>query len=149
LAKFCSNHDPVLVVSLARKTIQDAEKFEQWVDLLHLFQTPDVRVPPSDRSILGIGVGGIGGWLAIVVVVMMDGVIVDLGEGIGVTIDEPVVKIDSIPGPIIGFNSSDGVLADACSLPYLRLLDPRSDPAEGPSWSSSSSRLLFRMADSP
>nr|GFB89394.1 hypothetical protein [Tanacetum cinerariifolium] len=47
--KFCSNHDPVLVVSLARKTIQDAEKFEQWADLLHLFQTPDVRVPPSDR----------------------------------------------------------------------------------------------------
>nr|GFD27174.1 hypothetical protein [Tanacetum cinerariifolium] len=45
LAKICSNHDPVLVVSLAGKTIQDAEKFKQWVDLLHLFQTPDVRVP--------------------------------------------------------------------------------------------------------
>nr|GFA34133.1 hypothetical protein [Tanacetum cinerariifolium] len=53
---------------------------------------------------LGIGVGGIGGWLAVVVVVMMDGVIVDLGEGIGVTVDEPVVKMDSIPGSIIGFN---------------------------------------------
>nr|GFA56852.1 hypothetical protein [Tanacetum cinerariifolium] len=49
LAKFCSNHDPVLVVSLAGRTIQDVEKFEQWVDLLHLFQTPDVRVPPSDK----------------------------------------------------------------------------------------------------
>nr|GFC38816.1 hypothetical protein [Tanacetum cinerariifolium] len=48
---------------------------------------------------------GIGGWLAVVVVVMMDGVIVDLGEGIGVTVDEPVVKMDSIPGSIIGFNS--------------------------------------------
>nr|GFA52941.1 hypothetical protein [Tanacetum cinerariifolium] len=48
LAKFCSNHDPVLVVSLAGKTIQDTKKFEQWVDLLHMFQTPDVRVPPSD-----------------------------------------------------------------------------------------------------
>nr|GEZ76072.1 hypothetical protein [Tanacetum cinerariifolium] len=55
---------------------------------------------------LGIGVGGIGGWLAVVVVVMMDGVIVDLGEGIEVTIDEPVVKMDSIPGSIIGFNRS-------------------------------------------
>nr|GFC64479.1 hypothetical protein [Tanacetum cinerariifolium] len=49
LAKFCSNHDPVLVLSLAGRTIQDAEKFEQWVDCLHLFQTSDVRVPPSDR----------------------------------------------------------------------------------------------------
>nr|GEX86497.1 reverse transcriptase domain-containing protein [Tanacetum cinerariifolium] len=48
LAKFRSNHDPVLVVSLAGRTVQDAEKFEQWVDLLHLFQTPDVRVPLSD-----------------------------------------------------------------------------------------------------
>nr|GFD28972.1 hypothetical protein [Tanacetum cinerariifolium] len=28
---------------------------------------------------------------------------------------------------------SDGVLADACSPPSLSLLDPRSDPAEGPS----------------
>nr|GFB52376.1 hypothetical protein [Tanacetum cinerariifolium] len=37
LAKFCANHDLVLVVSLAGKTIQDAEKSEQWVDLLHLF----------------------------------------------------------------------------------------------------------------
>nr|GFD00545.1 hypothetical protein [Tanacetum cinerariifolium] len=49
LAKFCSSYDPVLVVSLAGKTIQDAERFEQLVDLRHLFQTPDVRVPPSDR----------------------------------------------------------------------------------------------------
>nr|GEY31521.1 hypothetical protein [Tanacetum cinerariifolium] len=50
LAKFCSSHDLVLVVSLTGKTIQDAERFEQWVDLRHLFQTPDVRVPPSDRT---------------------------------------------------------------------------------------------------
>nr|GFB98459.1 hypothetical protein [Tanacetum cinerariifolium] len=28
-----------------------------------------------------------------------------LGEGIGVTVDEPVVKMDSIPGSIIRFNS--------------------------------------------
>nr|GFD11367.1 hypothetical protein [Tanacetum cinerariifolium] len=48
LAEFCSSHDPVKVVSLARKTIQDAEMFEQLVDLWHLFQTPDVGVPPSD-----------------------------------------------------------------------------------------------------
>nr|GFB37163.1 hypothetical protein [Tanacetum cinerariifolium] len=54
LAKICSNHDLVLVVSLARRTIQDAEKFEQWVDLLHLFQTPNVRVPPSDRADLSV-----------------------------------------------------------------------------------------------
>nr|GFD10731.1 hypothetical protein [Tanacetum cinerariifolium] len=48
LAKFCSSHDPVMVISLAGKTIQDAERFEHWVDLRHLFQTPNVRVPPSD-----------------------------------------------------------------------------------------------------
>nr|GEW68000.1 reverse transcriptase domain-containing protein [Tanacetum cinerariifolium] len=30
LEKFCSSHDPVMVVSLGGKTIQDAEKFEQW-----------------------------------------------------------------------------------------------------------------------
>nr|GFC71957.1 hypothetical protein [Tanacetum cinerariifolium] len=56
------------------------------------------------RTSLGIGVGGIGGWLAVVVVVMMDGVIVDVGEGRGATKDEAVVKMDSIPGSIIGFN---------------------------------------------
>nr|GFD03575.1 hypothetical protein [Tanacetum cinerariifolium] len=38
LARFCSNDDSVLLVSLAGKTIQDAEKFEQWVDLLHLYK---------------------------------------------------------------------------------------------------------------
>nr|GFD20747.1 hypothetical protein [Tanacetum cinerariifolium] len=43
-------------------------------------------------------------WLAVVDVEMMDGVIVDWGEGIGVTVDEPVVKMDSIPGSIIRFN---------------------------------------------
>nr|GFB96580.1 hypothetical protein [Tanacetum cinerariifolium] len=35
----------------ARSLIQDAEKFEQSVDLLHLFQTPNVGVRPSDSSI--------------------------------------------------------------------------------------------------
>nr|GFD33613.1 hypothetical protein [Tanacetum cinerariifolium] len=49
LAKFCSSHNPVMVVSLAGKIIQDAERFKHWVDLRHLFQTPDVRVPPSNR----------------------------------------------------------------------------------------------------
>nr|GFA14259.1 hypothetical protein [Tanacetum cinerariifolium] len=49
LAEFYSKHDPVKVVSLAGKTIQDAEMFEQLVDLRHLFQTLDVGVPPSDR----------------------------------------------------------------------------------------------------
>nr|GFC45427.1 hypothetical protein [Tanacetum cinerariifolium] len=48
LVRSYSNHDPVLEVSLAGKIIQDAEKFEQSVDLLHLFQTPDVGVRPSD-----------------------------------------------------------------------------------------------------
>nr|GFD04154.1 hypothetical protein [Tanacetum cinerariifolium] len=48
LTEFCSSHDPVMVVSLAGKTIQDAERFEQLVDRRHLFQTPDVRVPPSN-----------------------------------------------------------------------------------------------------
>nr|GFC22729.1 hypothetical protein [Tanacetum cinerariifolium] len=49
LAELCSSHDPVMVVSLAGKTIQDAKRFEQLVDRRHLFQTLDVRVPPSDR----------------------------------------------------------------------------------------------------
>nr|GFD40562.1 hypothetical protein [Tanacetum cinerariifolium] len=40
----------VKVVSLAGKTIQDAEMFEQLVDHWHLSQTPDVGFPPSDRS---------------------------------------------------------------------------------------------------
>nr|GFC33819.1 hypothetical protein [Tanacetum cinerariifolium] len=37
-----------MVVSLVEKTIQDVERCEQWVERRHLFQTPDVRVPPSD-----------------------------------------------------------------------------------------------------
>nr|GFC23798.1 hypothetical protein [Tanacetum cinerariifolium] len=49
LAELYSKHDPVKVVSLAWKTIQDAEMFEQLVDHQHLPQTPDVGVPPSDR----------------------------------------------------------------------------------------------------
>nr|GFB96273.1 hypothetical protein [Tanacetum cinerariifolium] len=77
--------DPVLEVSLAGKTIQDAKKFEQLVDLLHMFQTPNVRVRPSDRP-----------------------------------------TYTSVAG-------LDGVLADSGSPPSLRLFDPRSDPAEGPS----------------
>nr|GFC86411.1 hypothetical protein [Tanacetum cinerariifolium] len=44
-----SKHDPVKVVSLAEKTIQDAEMFEQLVDHRHLSQTPDVGFLPSDR----------------------------------------------------------------------------------------------------
>nr|GFD06976.1 hypothetical protein [Tanacetum cinerariifolium] len=49
LAELYSKHDLVKVVSLAEKTIQDAEMFEQLVDHRHLSQTPDVGVPPSDR----------------------------------------------------------------------------------------------------
>nr|GFD53640.1 hypothetical protein [Tanacetum cinerariifolium] len=48
-AEFCSSHDPVKVVSLAGKTIQDAEMFKQLVDRRQLFLTPDVEVPPSNR----------------------------------------------------------------------------------------------------
>nr|GEZ91646.1 hypothetical protein [Tanacetum cinerariifolium] len=44
------------------------------------------------RTSLGIGVGGIGGWLAVVMVVMMDGVIVGIGVGRGATKDEAAVK---------------------------------------------------------
>nr|GEU68305.1 putative ribonuclease H-like domain-containing protein [Tanacetum cinerariifolium] len=45
---------------------------------------------------------------------------------------------------------SDGALADSGSLPYLRLFDPWSGPAEGSSsLSSSSSCLLFRVTVSP
>nr|GFD22094.1 hypothetical protein [Tanacetum cinerariifolium] len=35
---------------------------------------------------------------------MIDGVMVDWGEGIGVTVVKPVVKSDSKPGSVIGFN---------------------------------------------
>nr|GFA84916.1 hypothetical protein [Tanacetum cinerariifolium] len=49
LAEFYSKHDPVKVVSLAGKTIQDAEMFKQLADHRHLPRTPDVGVPPSDR----------------------------------------------------------------------------------------------------
>nr|GFD62980.1 hypothetical protein [Tanacetum cinerariifolium] len=35
--------------------------------------------------------------------------------------------------PALPVAVSDGVLADACSAPSLRLLDPQSDPVEGPS----------------
>nr|GFD62021.1 hypothetical protein [Tanacetum cinerariifolium] len=44
-----SKHDPVKVDSLAGRTIQDAEMFEQLVNHRHLSYTPDVRFPPSDR----------------------------------------------------------------------------------------------------
>nr|GFD46382.1 hypothetical protein [Tanacetum cinerariifolium] len=37
------------VVSLAGKTIQDAEMFKQLVDHRHLSQTSDVGFPPADR----------------------------------------------------------------------------------------------------
>nr|GFB49148.1 hypothetical protein [Tanacetum cinerariifolium] len=50
LAELYSKHDPVKVVSLAGKTIQDAEMFEQLVDHRHLSQTPDVGDPPTDRT---------------------------------------------------------------------------------------------------
>nr|GFD43556.1 hypothetical protein [Tanacetum cinerariifolium] len=48
MAELYSKHDPVKVVSLAGKTIQDAEMFQQLVDHRHLSQTPDVGVPSSD-----------------------------------------------------------------------------------------------------
>nr|GFC21439.1 hypothetical protein [Tanacetum cinerariifolium] len=44
-----SKHDPVMVVFLAGRTIQDAEMFEQLVDHLHLSHTPEVGFPPSDK----------------------------------------------------------------------------------------------------
>nr|GFC39908.1 hypothetical protein [Tanacetum cinerariifolium] len=45
--------DPVVKMdstpaSLIGFSMLDAERFEQLVDHRHLFQTPDVRVPPSD-----------------------------------------------------------------------------------------------------
>nr|GEZ12194.1 hypothetical protein [Tanacetum cinerariifolium] len=39
-----------LEVSSVEKTIQNAKRIELWVDHLHLFQTPDMRVRPSDRK---------------------------------------------------------------------------------------------------
>nr|GFD20161.1 hypothetical protein [Tanacetum cinerariifolium] len=39
----------LMVVSLAGRTIQDAEMFEQLVDHLHLSRTPEVGFPPSDK----------------------------------------------------------------------------------------------------
>nr|GEY88051.1 probable alpha,alpha-trehalose-phosphate synthase [UDP-forming] 10 [Tanacetum cinerariifolium] len=43
-----SNHDPELVVYVIEKTIQDAERIVQLVDLQHLCQTLDMRALPSD-----------------------------------------------------------------------------------------------------
>nr|GFC72973.1 hypothetical protein [Tanacetum cinerariifolium] len=48
LAELYSKHDPVMVISLAGKTIQDVEMFEQFVDHRHLSHTPEVGFPPSD-----------------------------------------------------------------------------------------------------
>nr|GFC47121.1 hypothetical protein [Tanacetum cinerariifolium] len=42
LAELYSKHDPVKVISLAGKTIQDAEMFKRLVDHWHLSQTLDV-----------------------------------------------------------------------------------------------------------
>nr|GFA19515.1 hypothetical protein [Tanacetum cinerariifolium] len=56
------------------------------------------------RTSLGIGVGGIGGWLAVVMVVMMDGVIIGIGVGRGSIEDEAVIKIDSIPTSLVRFS---------------------------------------------
>nr|GFC30988.1 hypothetical protein [Tanacetum cinerariifolium] len=49
LAQSYSNHDPEMVVSVVEKTIQDAERLVQLVDLQHLCQTLDVRALPSER----------------------------------------------------------------------------------------------------
>nr|GFA98797.1 hypothetical protein [Tanacetum cinerariifolium] len=49
LAELYSKHDPVMVVSLAGRTIQDAKMFEQLVDHRHLSHTPEVGFPPSDK----------------------------------------------------------------------------------------------------
>nr|GFD61641.1 hypothetical protein [Tanacetum cinerariifolium] len=57
---------------------------------------------------------------------------------------DPVVVL-----PALLVTGSNGERVDSGSPHSLRLLDPRSDLTEGLSWSSSSSRLLFRMAVSP
>nr|GFD07709.1 hypothetical protein [Tanacetum cinerariifolium] len=49
LAELYSKHDPVMVVSLAGRPIQDVEMFGQLVDHLHLSHTPEVGFPPSDK----------------------------------------------------------------------------------------------------
>nr|GFB37929.1 hypothetical protein [Tanacetum cinerariifolium] len=44
-----SKHDPEMVVFVVEKTIQDAKRIVQMVDLQHLCQTPDVKALPSER----------------------------------------------------------------------------------------------------
>nr|GFA19621.1 hypothetical protein [Tanacetum cinerariifolium] len=52
--------------------------------------------------------------------------------------------------PVLLVAFSFGALADSGSFPYLRLLDPRSDPEEGSSsLSASSLRHLFNVTVSP
>nr|GEV82368.1 hypothetical protein [Tanacetum cinerariifolium] len=109
LARSCSNHDPELEVSSAEKTIQDAEKIEQWFDHLHLFQTPDIKVCPS--KIVCTGSSAKADSLA------------DTCRDLDPVVDMPALLVAI----------SNGALADSGSLPSLCLLDPRSDPAEGPS----------------
>nr|GFA86042.1 hypothetical protein [Tanacetum cinerariifolium] len=48
-AQSYSKHDLEMVVFVVEKTIQDAERIVQLVDLQHLCQTPDVRDFPSKR----------------------------------------------------------------------------------------------------
>nr|GFC04966.1 hypothetical protein [Tanacetum cinerariifolium] len=145
LAELYSKHDPVRVVSLAGKTIQDAKMFDQLVNHRHLSQTLDVRFPPSDsggsfliiilssslqngrisigvqnslrnaelnierfsRIMLGIVGGGIGASTDVVIVAMVEGVIIGVGVSRDTIGEDVVVKIDSTPTSLIGFNILD------------------------------------------
>nr|GFB24750.1 hypothetical protein [Tanacetum cinerariifolium] len=184
LPELYSKHDPVKVVSLARKTIQDAKMFEQLVDHRHLSQTPDVGFPPSDSGgsfliiilssslqngrisighmkfwmsgmielelqprvwhsqtlqseplglppsfadpctdvqcrgsqtqyqqtdwiMLGIVGGGIGASPDVVIVAMVKGVIIGVGVSRDIIGEDVIVKIDSTPTSLIGFNMLD------------------------------------------
>nr|GFC06155.1 hypothetical protein [Tanacetum cinerariifolium] len=51
LAELCSKYDPVMVVSLVGRIIQDTEKFEQLVDHLHLFHTPEEVLKECDDRV--------------------------------------------------------------------------------------------------
>nr|GFC18076.1 hypothetical protein [Tanacetum cinerariifolium] len=147
LAGLYSKHDPVKVVSVARKTTQDAEMFEELVDHRHLSQTPDVGFPPSDsggsfliiilssslqnekdasnnlnlsskrnaelnvgrfsRIMLIIVGGGIGASPDVVIVAMVEGVIIGVGDSRDTIWEDVVVKIDSTPTSLSGFNMLD------------------------------------------
>nr|GFC87853.1 hypothetical protein [Tanacetum cinerariifolium] len=106
LAELYSKHDLVKMVSLAGKTIQDAEMFEQ-LDVsndlnLSSKRNAELNVGRFLRIMLGIVGGGIGTSPDVVIVAMVEGVTIGVGVSRDTIGKDVVVKIDSTPTSLIG-----------------------------------------------